>query len=189
MAYFPLSLRGPRRKSGNEAIFLGRIFLIVCVVLLTMFLFVTKAQASYDYGDYRVLKLQKFLTKYQSPLVSYASHFVRASDRYGLDYRLLPAITGVESTFGLYIPENSYNAYGWNNGNWQFKSWPDSIFYVSKALRENYLNRGATSVWQIAPIYNPVTPASWGLKVHRLMEQIDQQPPIIKELLALRLTI
>ncbi|MCL5676223.1 MAG: hypothetical protein M1120_03815 [Patescibacteria group bacterium] len=140
-------------------------------------------------ADYREVKLRNFFLKYNSPLVNYAGDFINAADKYELDYRLVPAITGVESTFGREIPFNSYNAYGWNGGDWYFESWPDSINYVSKALKENYVNRGASEVWQIAPVYNPVTPASWGTKVLRFEEMIEKTAPVVTETLSLRLTI
>lgn len=163
-------------------------------VIVLMITFCLKPAVAYGANlrassDYREIKLRNFLQKYNSPLTRFARDFIRAADKYGLDYRLLPAITGVESTFGREIPQNSYNAYGWNGGNWYFDSWPDSIYYVSWALRENYVNRGAREVWEIAPIYNPVTPASWGAKVLRFEELIEATTPVVTETLSLRLTI
>ena len=54
-----------------------------------------QAQAS----DLRALKLAKFLRDRGSVLQSEATTFVTAADKYQLDYRLLAAISGVESTF------------------------------------------------------------------------------------------
>lgn len=122
--------------------------------------------------DYRVEKLEAFLASYKSPLACYASDFIIASDRYGLDWRLLPAITGVESTFGKQIPAGTYNAYGWNNGAWQFTNWPTSIDYVSRALREKYIDQGLNTVAKIGPIYAPPS-RTWAGKVTYFMEQIE----------------
>jgi len=157
------------------------------VVFLTILFFLLLAKPAY--ADYREIKLRNFLQKYNSPLVSFTKDFIKAADKYGLDYRLLPAISGVESTFGMQIPQNSFNAYGWNGGNWYFDSWPNSIYFVSQALKENYVKRGAREVWQIAPIYNPVTPASWGAKVLRFEELIENTAPVVTETLNLHLTI
>lgn len=123
-------------------------------------------------ADSRAEKLEAFLTTNNSPLACYANDFVAASDRYDLDWRLLPAITGVESTFGKQIPVGSYNAYGWNNGAWQFTSWPTSIDYVSQALREKYFDRGLDTVAKIAPVYAPPS-RTWAGKVTYFMEQIE----------------
>ena len=83
-------------------------------------------------ADYRVIQLEKTLEGYGSPIAEYASVFVEYSDIYNLDWRFVASISGVESTFGKRIPKGSYNAYGWANGNYYFKSWEDSIEVVSK---------------------------------------------------------
>ncbi len=128
--------------------------------------------------DARVNQLQNFLTKYDSPLAPYASNFIEMADKYQIDWKLLPAIAGVESTFGKQIPYNSYNAYGWNNGYYRFKSWEDSIEIVSKALREKYYNSGLDNPYKIGPIYAPPS-KTWASKVVRFMSQIEKESPSI----------
>jgi len=125
--------------------------------------------------DNRNQILKEYLGQFNSPLADYAQEFVEAADAYDLDWRLLPAITGVESTYGKFIPKNSYNAYGWNNGAYAFQSWEDSIWTVTKALKEKYLNRGANTVEKIGRIYAPPSPF-WAGKVKRIMAKIDSQP-------------
>lgn len=122
--------------------------------------------------DSRAEKLEAFLTTHNSPLADYASDFVTAADRYGLDWRFLPAITGVESTFGKQIPAGTFNAYGWNNGAWQFTSWSDSIDFVSRALKERYFDQGLDTIYKIAPVYAPPS-KTWAGKVVYFMEQIE----------------
>ncbi len=163
--------------------------LAILIAVLFSFSFASKVQAAASYRDYREIKLRNFFSRYRSPLAEFAADFVAAADKYGLDYKLVPAITGVESSFGLEIPINSYNAYGWNAGNWYFDNWKSSIYDVSSALRENYLNKGAREVWEIAPIYNPVTPAAWGARVLRFEQMIEDTKPVVQETLSLRLTI
>ncbi len=125
--------------------------------------------------DLRVKRLENFLKKYQSPLTPYAKDFIKAADKYEIDWRLVPAITGVESTFGKRIPAKSYNAYGWANGNYKFSSWEESIEEVTKALREKYYNRGAKNIYQIAKRYAPPS-NTWAWKVEFFMEKIDATP-------------
>src|ERR1035437_123786 len=48
--------------------------------------------------DSRVKILTSFLKQYNSPLTPYASDFVQMADRYNLDWKLVAAISGVEST-------------------------------------------------------------------------------------------
>lgn len=125
--------------------------------------------------DYRVANLRNFFNTYNSPLALYAEDFVLMADKYNLDYRLVPAISGVESTFGKQIPSGSYNAYGWANGNYSFESWPNSIEVVSKTLRTQYVDRGANSVPEIARIYAPPS-STWAGNVQYFINKIDPLP-------------
>lgn len=125
--------------------------------------------------DYRIVNLRNFFLAYNSPLVQYADEFVNYADKYNLDYRLLPAITGVESTFGKRIPEGSYNAYGWSNGEYTFASWEDSIEHVSSVLKIKYFDRGADSIPEIARIYAPPS-NTWAKNVSYFVSRIDTLP-------------
>lgn len=162
--------------------------LLVTFILALMLVFATPVEAAELAGssaaliksnaynpDKRALKLKKFLLKVNSPLADYSQVFVDAADKYDVDWKLVPAISGVESTFGRFIPANSYNAYGWNNGNFAFKDWPQSIEVVNKTLRENYINKGATTVERIAPIYAPPS-NTWAGKVRYFMTKIEATP-------------
>jgi len=131
--------------------------------------------------DNRTQILKEYFQQFNSPLAEYAEEFVGAADAYELDWRLLPAISGVESTYGKFIPQNSYNAYGWNNGAYTFQSWEDSIWTVTKALKEKYVNRGANTVDKIGRIYAPPSPF-WAGKVKGIMAKIDSQPQLILDL-------
>jgi hypothetical protein len=126
-------------------------------------------------GDYRVISLENFLEKYDSPLAPYSAYFIEVADKYDLDWRLVPAITGVESTFGKRIPYNSYNAYGWANGAYSFESWDESIEVVSQTLKEKYIDKGATTVNEISRIYAPPS-STWAGKVKYFMKKIDPLP-------------
>ncbi len=125
--------------------------------------------------DFRVENLRSFLAEHNSPLTDYAEDFVEYADIYGLDYRLVPSISGVESTFGKRIPSKSYNAYGWANGNYSFKSWPDSISVVSSTLRTKYIDKGAPTIAKIAKRYAPPS-TTWGSKVKYFLGKIDSLP-------------
>lgn len=133
------------------------------------------SQEEKDEFNTRVSRLQKFLKSYNSPLEHYAINFVKASETYNLDYRLLVAISGVESTFGKRIPYNSYNAFGWANGKYKFNSWEESIELVSKTLREKYYNKGLTNISEIARRWAPPS-KTWATKVKYFMEKIDPVP-------------
>jgi hypothetical protein len=126
-------------------------------------------------SDYRVQRLTEFFEKYDSPLANFAEDFVFLADKYDIDWRLVPAISGVESTFGKRIPYNSYNAYGWANGDYSFNSWEESIEIVSKTLREKYMDKGAVTINQIARRYAPPS-STWAGKVRFFLRKIEPFP-------------
>lgn len=126
-------------------------------------------------GDYRVTTLKRYLTGVGSPLADYAEEFVNYADEYGIDYRLVPAISGVESTFGKQIPVGSFNAYGWAGGEYRFTSWEMSIYEVTKTLKSNYIEKGAITIDQIAKIYCPPS-STWAWKVKYFIGKIDPLP-------------
>ncbi len=134
-----------------------------------------KTEASTPSYDFRVENLRNFFNKFNSPLAPYAQDFVNYADINGLDYRLVPSISGVESTFGKQIPYESYNAYGWVNGDYNFKSWPDSINIVSTTLKNNYIDKGASTIMQIARRYAPPS-TTWGSHVTYFVGKIDALP-------------
>jgi len=128
-----------------------------------------------DTADPRVETLENFLKTHKSPLASYSGRFIEVADSYNLDWRLIPAITGVESTFGKRIPKNSFNAYGWANGEYRFSSWDESIEVVGKTLREKYIDRGAPTINRIARRYAPPS-STWAWKVKFFMQKIEPLP-------------
>ncbi len=129
--------------------------------------------------DERVEKLRAYFAKHKSPLEPYAYDFVYYADTYNLDWKLVAAISGVESTFGKHIPKNSFNAYGWANGDYRFNSWEDSIEHVSKTLRMKYYDRGLDTVPKIARVYAPPS-TTWGGNVTFFMTQIDDYQSDLK---------
>lgn len=118
--------------------------------------------------------LAAFLAKHNSPLQYHAQDFIDAAKQYNLDWKLVPAIAGVESTFGKFIP-GGYNGWGWGVYGTQaiyFDSWTDAIFTISKGLRENYLDKGLTDPYSINKVY--AASPSWGSKVSYFMEDLEK---------------
>ncbi len=126
--------------------------------------------------DSRAKILKEFLEQYNSPLVPYAQDFVEIADNYNLDWKLVAAISGVESTFGKQIPYNSYNGWGWGiygDNMIRFASWTEGIEIVSEGLRTNYLNKwGAENVYEIGRIY--AASPTWAQRVTYFMNKIDE---------------
>lgn len=124
-------------------------------------------------SDMRVVALKNVLEKYGSPLAPYAQSYIETADKYGMDWELLPAIAGLESSFGKHQLAGSYNSYGWGGGRLYFDSVNDGIETVLFALKTKYAARGATTVESIAPIYSES--ATWAPRVRRFMAEIDKE--------------
>ena len=124
--------------------------------------------------DNRAKILSEYLAKFNSPLQYHAQDFIDASDTYRLDWKLIPSIAGVESTFGKHIP-GGFNAWGWGVYGTQaiyFNSWRDGIFTIAKGLRENYLNKGYTDPYSINKIY--AASPHWGKNVTFFMQDLEK---------------
>ena len=125
--------------------------------------------------DNRSRVLKGFLEKYNSPLANYAQVLVKEADENKLDWRLVAAISGVESTFANEMPINSYNAWGWGiygDNTYYFQSYSDAIRAISKSLREDYMNKwGAEDVYQIGRIY--AASPTWAQRVNYFVRKID----------------
>ena len=125
----------------------------------------------------RVQVLEKFLEKYNSPLKDSASTFVNVADKLNMDYRLLPAISCMESTCGKFLIEGTYNPFGWGiygNNFIGFESYDEAIEVVGKGIEEGYISKGLDSVEKIAPVYTPPNPHGWRNGVTHFMNQMDE---------------
>lgn len=134
--------------------------------------------------------LASYLSKYNSPMQYHAQDFIDASKKYGLDWKMLPSIAGVESTFGKKIP-GGYNAYGWaiynSSSRFGFKSWRDGMFVVAKGLKENYINKGLTDPYLMNRVY-AASPA-WGTKVTYFMNDLEKFAQNYPQIQAIRYDI
>ncbi len=129
---------------------------------------------SNDKEDNRIVILREYLEKYDSPLSANASDFIKYADLYALDWKLVASIAGVESTFGKFLPFNSYNAWGYGiygNNVRYFNSYDEAIAIISKDLAQKYMNEwGARNVYEIGRIY--AADPAWANKVNFYMNNI-----------------
>lgn len=102
-------------------------------------------------------QLDAYLAGKGSPMAGQGSAFLASGGRWQVDPRLLVAIAGAESNFGV-ITCAPFNAWGYGcpNGPFRFTSWADGIDTVAKGLRENYLAEGRTTVALINMKYAPI---------------------------------
>lgn len=135
--------------------------------------------------DSRVLKLKNYLKGF--PLEESARDFVEIADKYNMGEHvyLVAAISGVESTFGKFIPTGSYNAWGFGiptgaQSGIVFTDWKTGIEEVTKSLATTQLYLKGNKledlsveefVYQIGPTYaaSPV----WAQKVCFFLNKIE----------------
>ncbi len=127
-------------------------------------------------GDARPEIVRTFLRRYDSPLAAHADYIVDTADEYGIDYRMIPAIAMQESSGCKYIPENSYNCWGYGiygDKVLRFSDYKEGITTVAKGLRKNYLNDGLMTPDTIMPRYTPSSNGSWAFAVNHFMEKMQ----------------
>ncbi len=126
--------------------------------------------------DNRAQILRDYLVAKNSPLADSASTFVEQADKNNLDWKLVAAISGLESSFGKAIPYNSYNGWGWGvygDNVMRFTSWDDAITTISKGLRENYINKMHTdNIYSIGRVY--AASPTWAVRVQYFMNDIEK---------------
>jgi hypothetical protein len=129
-----------------------------------------------DSKDARPEILRQYMESYDSPLSPYADLIVQTADKYSLDYRLIVAIGQQESNLCKIIPPGSYNCWGWgihSEGTLGFNSFEEGIENVSKGLREEYLNKGYTTVEDIMSKYTPQSNGSWAHGVNEFLSAME----------------
>jgi len=125
-----------------------------------------------DLNYQRAKKIETYLrvNRNNAPLADYADKFVEVANKYGLDYRLLPAISVIESGGGKSL-FRAYNAWGY--GKYSFNSFEEGIEIVGKGIKEGYIDKGRVTPAQIAPIYCPPNATNWARSVQKFMNQIE----------------
>ncbi len=122
--------------------------------------------------DPRAQILSEYFKKYNSPFENQAQNFVDAADKYGIDWKLVPAIAGVESTFGKH--SYGYNAWGWGIYGDQalgFNSWKTGIDTVTGGLKTGYIDKGLTDPYSMNRVY--AASPTWGSRVAYFIEDIQ----------------
>jgi hypothetical protein len=126
--------------------------------------------------DARPVIIEKYLEKYDSPLLPYAQDLFNASEKYGVDYKLIVAIAQCESNLCKKSPSGSFNCWGFENGETKFLSWQQAFEQVAKTLRERYLDQGLTTPEEIMPKYAPPSVEKggpWAKCVTQFMEDLE----------------
>ncbi len=127
-------------------------------------------------SDFRVIRMHEVLESYHSPMAGHEASLIDAADKNGLDWTLMAAIAGTESTFGRFMPysngELCINPYGWGiyGGSVMcFKSFEDAADTVAQGLATRY---NTTSLETIAHTYNTVSTDGWLAHTRYFMNKI-----------------
>ncbi|MBV8843233.1 MAG: hypothetical protein JO307_10525 [Bryobacterales bacterium] len=117
--------------------------------------------------DPRFEQLKRFFHRYNCPEPHYVGDYLRAADGYGLDYRLLPAISIRETHCGLDYNLNNY--WGYHPGHAIFPTIEAGIYHVAHQLAEDPQYKGK-SLREKLFVYNPRD--EYPDEVKRIMRQI-----------------
>lgn len=128
--------------------------------------------------DARAKIIEDFFKGYNAPLADFGDIFVAVADKYGLDFRLLPAISMQESNGGKRIIPSSKNPFGYGiygDKVLKFNSFEEAIERVGRGLKEDYMEQGLKSPNQIMAKYTPPSlekGGAWAKGVNTFMEEL-----------------
>lgn len=125
-------------------------------------------QVQFPKTDFRLQRLREYLSEMNCPVESAAAEFLKASDKYRHDWRLLPSIAIVETGGGKAAPNN--NVMGWSSGSVRFRSVSDGIQTVAERLANSPYYRGK-GLDDMLETYNPV--GGYPERVKEVMRQIS----------------
>lgn len=122
--------------------------------------------------DQRHVKLEMFFQSLGCPAPYHVKEYVGAADTYAIDYRLLPAISVLESTCGIYQRQN--NRWGWASARKGFASFRAGLEYIAHQLADGryYKNK---SLAEKVRMYNPNP--QYARQLEKLMRKIDAALP------------
>jgi hypothetical protein len=104
-------------------------------------------------ADARWILIRQFFEKNNAPADEYAKDFLIAADQNGLDWRLLPSLSLIESGGGKSARNN--NIFGWGNCKVRFRTTREGIYQVASRLKNSILYKGKGSVDEMLWTYNP----------------------------------
>jgi hypothetical protein len=124
--------------------------------------------------DQRHAKLETFFHSFGCPAPYHVKEYLGAADANAIDYRLLPAISVLESTCGIYQREN--NRWGWASARKGFVSFRAGLEYIAHQLAEGRYYKNKTLEEKVH-MYNPRP--QYARQLGRLMQSIDAALPSI----------
>ncbi len=128
-------------------------------------------------ADARAEILRQYLAHYNSPLEEHADLIVAMSDQYDFDYRWLVAIAMQESTLCKFIPENSFNCWGWGiygDKVTRFESYDEAIRRIAPQFKKIFLqDKHYKDPMKVMKTYTPPSDGSWAEGVSQFFEDLQ----------------
>ena len=146
--------------------------------------FVARSQKDLS-QDERAQYIENYFTRLNLPAADYAKEFVIYADKYGIDWRLLPAITLAETTGCKHTLTKFTKRINncWGYGNMSFDTIEEGIAYVSHSLAGQNSNTAHyyadKDLKTMLYAYNSVNPKYYGI-VTGAMEDIFSQAEFFK---------
>lgn len=130
----------------------------------------TVAESSLTTEDKRHERLETFFQSFGCPAPHHVKEYVGTADNFAIDYRLLPAISVLESTCGIHQRLN--NRWGWDSARKGFASFRAGLEYIARQLAEGRYYKGKTLEEKVY-MYNPKP--EYVVQVKKLMRKIDDR--------------
>lgn len=132
-------------------------------------------------SSFRALRMHQILEAYHSPMSGHEEALIASADKYHLDWTLLAAVAGTESSFGLHMPytragQPCINPYGWGvygDNLMCFDSYEAAADQVAAGLAKGY---NTTSLHTIARTYNTVSTDAWEAHTQYFIDRIKNAP-------------
>ncbi len=127
--------------------------------------------------DARPLVIERYFTRYASPMSGLGDYIVQTADHFNLDPYLVVAIAQQESNLGKLMPPNCHNAWGWgihSAGTLCFDNWHEGINTFITGLADNYLSYGLHTPEEIMTKYNATSPGgAWANGVNQFLKELQ----------------
>lgn len=146
---------------------------------------VTELRTAIKSADARAVVIEKYLSRYQSPMIGMGSFIVVKSDELGDNYNVDPtylayltiAIAQNESNLGKRMPPNCHNAWGYgihSDGTLCFDSWEEGISRFMNGVAEDFIaKRGLETPEEIMTRYTPHSPnGAWAKSVSQFLDDL-----------------
>jgi len=101
--------------------------------------------------DPKAIALENYLRRQDSPLHKHSDLIIELSKLYGVDYKMIIAIAGLESGYcEINIGKNNC----WGFGSYSWPTLETGIREYFRLMNKGYFSKGRNTIQEIAPIYN-----------------------------------